>query len=344
MKHTTHILLPACALACAAALTACGNKEAATATKDAAEEVALVDVDVARSMAVPHELSFTANVEAENVNHIAPAMSNRIKSITVDVGDRVSRGQKLVTLDATSADQQRINIDQAQRDYDRAVQLLNIGAGTQSNVDHLGSQLEALKAQYRNTMQNTVLTSPISGVVIARNYDPGDMISGQPVLTVGQITPNVKVMINVNEADLTRVTKGMPVDVTLDAFEGQTFKGRITRVAPSVDPASRTFAAEVTLPNPGGKVLPGMFGRVTVSLGDRQSVVVPDRAIDKQPGSNNRYVYVYSGGKVAYKKVELGSRVDAGYELLSGINPGDTVVIAGQARLADGAPANIKKK
>ena len=326
-------------------LASCGKNDDESAQNASVEEeeVAIIDVDMAHRRAVDLQRTYTANVEADNLNNIAPAMSNRIQSITVDVGDHVSRGQKLVTLDAANADQQRINLEQVERDYKRAVQLLEIGAGTQSSVDQLKSQLDALRAQYRNTMDNTVLTSPINGVVIARNYDPGDMTGGQPVLTVGQITPNVKVMINVNETDITVVKRGMPVDVTLDAFPGETFSGRITRVAPAVDASTRTFPVEVQVANPGGKILPGMFARVEINLGQRENVVVPDRAVVKQSGSAVKFVYTYSNGTVQYKQVELGQRLDDSYELLSGIQDGDTVVVAGQVRLVDGAKAQIKR-
>ncbi len=332
--------------ACAVlALASCSGKDDEKTTVVSHEdELPIVDVDVAYVSSVPQTVSYTANVEADNVNNIAPSMSNRIKTITVDVGDHVSRGQVLVTLDAANADQQRINLEQTEREYNRALELLNIGAGTQRAVDQLKAQLDAQRTQYDNTMQNTVLRSPIAGVVTARNYDPGDMTGALPVLTVGQIIPSVKLIINVNEADITRIKRGMDVDVTLDAFPGETFQGRITRLAPAVDVNSRTFPAEVTLANPKGSILPGMFARVTINLGNRESVVVPDRAIDKQKGSNNKYVYVYSNGKVSYNRVELGSRLDNGYELLSGINDGDTVVIAGQSRLADGVAVEISKK
>ena len=327
------------------ALVSCGKNDDDKAQNAAAEEdVAIIDIDMAHRRAVDLMRTYTANVEADNVNNIAPSMANRIQTITVDVGDHVSRGQTLVTLDAANADQQRINLEQVERDYNRAVQLLEIGAGTQSQVDQLKSQLEALRAQYRNTMQNTVLTSPINGVVISRNYDPGDMTGAQPVLTVGQIRPYVKVMINVNEGDFSVIKKGMPVEITLDAFPGETFTGRITRVAPAVDSATRTFPVEVQVANPDGKILPGMFARVLINLGQRENVVVPDRAVVKQSGSAVKFVYTYSNGTVQYKQVELGQRLDDAYELLSGIEDGDTVVIAGQVRLVDGAKARINNK
>lgn len=178
----------------------------------------------------------------------------------------------------------------------------------------------------------------------ARNYDPGDMTGQLPVLTVGQVTPSVKVVINVNENDLQSITRGMPVDISFDAFPDETFTGRITRIAPAIDVASRTFPAEITVANPAGRILPGMFARAIINLGSTDNVVVPDRAVVKQSGSANKYVYVYRGGKVAFRQVQLGQRLDDSYELLSGLADGDTVVTAGQSRLIDGAPARINQK
>lgn len=335
MKYNRY-LIPA---TMAAILSACGDKEQAETVAD--EELPMVQVDVAHKRSVDQTRTYTANVEADNVNNIAPAMSNRIERILVDVGDHVKRGQTLVTLDASTADQQRINLGLSETEYNRAVELLNIGAGTQRAVDQLKAQLDAQRAQYQNTLTNTVLKSPITGVVTARNYDPGDMTGAQPVLTIGQTTPNVKVVINVNESDLAVVKHGMTVDVTFDAYDGEKFIGRITRVAPALDVTTRTFPVEVTVANKDERIRPGMFARVGINLGARDNVVVPDRAVVKQTGSANKYVYTYSNGTVAYKKVELGQRLDDSFELLSGIEDGDTVVIAGQVRLADGVAVSV---
>jgi len=320
-----------------------GPKDDSAASADH-DTAVIVDVDVAHTRPVPETRSYTANVEAENINNIAPAMANRIRSISVDVGDHVSRGQALVTLDSSTADQQRISLDNIELEYNRAVELLRIGAGTQRAVDQLKAQLDAARAQYRNTMDNTVLRSPVSGIVTARNYDPGDMTGQLPVLTVGQVTPSVKVVINVNENDLSRVAVGMDVSVAFDAFPDENFSGRITRIRPAVDVASRTFEAEVSVANPGGRILPGMFARADINLGNNERVVVPDRAIVKQSGSAGKYVFVFRGGTVDYRKVEVGRRIDDSYELLSGLSDGDTVVVAGQSRLTDGAAVAINPK
>ena len=325
-------------------LSSCGKAEEKAAATSEADELPRIEIDMARRMEVPQLKEYTATVEAENINNIAPATPNRIKKIIVEVGDHVRAGQTLVELDTSNAQQLRINLDQIEREYNRAVSLLEIGAGTQQAVDQLRAQLDAARSQYDNMMENTVLTSPVTGVVTARNYDPGDMCGSMPVLTVGQLTPEVKVMINVSENDMNTLRQGMPVSVTFDAFPGETFSGKIARIYPTVDTATRTFGVEVRIANGAERIKPGMFARVEVNLGSKNNVVVPDRAIVKQTGSGNKYVYVYSGGRVSYNKVELGQRLDENYELLSGIANGDTVVITGQTRLADGVEAIILTK
>jgi RND family efflux transporter MFP subunit len=326
-----------------ASLVASCSSDDKTAT-NAVEELPRIEVDVAHQREVPQIKVYTANVEADNINNISPSAANRITSITVDVGDRVRKGQTLVTLDPVNITQVKLNLEQTKREYDRAVTLLEIGAGTQQSVEQLKTQLDVYQTQYNNLRENAVLVSPITGVVTARNYDPGDMSGSQPVLTVGQLSPIVKVMINVSENDLQLIKSGMPVDVTFDAFAGETFTGKIARVYPTVDTSTRTFQVEVQIANRDERILPGMFARVEINLGDMQNVVVPDRAVVKQTGSGNKYVYVYHNGTVSYNRVELGRRLDDAYELLSGCNDGDTVVIAGQTHLADGVKAEIIKR
>lgn len=330
------------ALAALAVLSGCSKKDDKSAEK--AAELPRVELGVASARIVPQDQSYTATVEADNSNNIAPSSPNRIKTISVEVGDHVRRGQVLVTLDRAGIDQLKVNLDDAQREYDRARKLLEIGAGTQQAVDQLKTKLDATRTQYQNLLENTVLTSPISGVVTARNYDPGDMTGNLPVLTVGQITPLVKVMIHPAEADLTKIRRGMPVSVTFDAFPGEEFSGKISRIYPTIDPATRTFQVEIDIQNPKGQILPGMFARVGITLGEENNVVVPDRAVVKQTGSGNKYVYVYNGGTVRFERVELGQRLGAEYEVLSGISDGDSVVISGQNGLADGVAVEVVKK
>lgn len=320
------------------------------------EKLPVVKVEKVFNQDVVQEGMYTATVEPEMINNISSSMPNRIKEIYVDEGFRVAKGQKVVLLDDVNTTNYEIqvanakaNLDNVKINYKRAEELLKIGGGTQQSVDQMQLQLtnaeNALAAAERtlkNALENTVLVSPINGIVTARNYDPGDMTGALPILTVAQVNP-VKIVINVPESELSKVTMGMPAAVTFDTYGDEEFDGKVTMVSPTVDTNSRTFGVEIGLSNADGRILPGMFGRVKLALGTANHVVVPDRAVVKQPGSGNQYVYVYKNGAVSYNKVELGQRIGASYELLSGVEPGDTVVITGQSKLADGVRVEISR-
>ena len=187
------------------------------------------------------------------------------------------------------------------------------------------------------------MNSPINGIVTARNYDSGDMYSGgDPIFTVEQIRP-VKLMINVSESFFTKVKKGMDVDVKLDVYGDDVFKGKVSLVYPTIDPATRTFPVEIKIVNNDERVRPGMFARVTMNFGTMNHVVAPDQAIVKQSGAGDRYIYVYKDGKVSYNKVELGRRMGNKYEIISGVSDGDQVVVTGQNRLTNGMEVEIIK-
>ena len=301
--------------------------------------------------------NYTATVEPELINNISSSAPNRIKQILVDEGMRVSAGQRLVVMDDINTTSYRLQLDNAKAnlrnievDYNRALELYKIGGGTKQQVDQMETQLVNAKnavasaeRTLRNMNENTVLTSPISGVVTARNYDPGDMTGSLPILTVARTQP-VKIIVNVSESELSKVRRGMPAIVTFDTYGNEIFNGTVPLVSPTVDHASRTFGVEVTLSNSDNRILPGMFGRVELSLGTARRVVVPDKAVVKQPGSGNHYVYVYNAdGTVSYNKVELGQRLGDSYELISGVEPGSTVVVSGQSRLANGMKVKVTK-
>jgi RND family efflux transporter MFP subunit len=341
----------------AIALTACTGKDEKADSKSNEENIPAVKVETVESRVVDQLGTYTASVEAQIVNNISSNMPNRIKQILVDEGQRVSAGQKVVVLDdvntfsyETQVDNARANLKNVEVNYNRALELFKIGGGTKQQVDAMEIQLVNAKnalAQaertLRNARENTVLTSPISGVVTARNYDPGDMTGNLPILTVARVQP-VKIVINVTESELPRVHKGMPADIRFDTYCDELFKGVVSTVMPTVDPQSRTFGVEITLANADGKVLPGMFGRVTLNLGKADRVVVPDKAVVKQQGSGNQYIYVYnSDGTVSFNQVQLGQRLGSEYELLSGVEPGSQVVVSGQARLANGVKVKVTK-
>ena len=319
------------------ASVACGSKKSAEVAEQPVEVAKpKVSTEVVKIQDVDMQSVFMGTVEGYAVNNITPQQPRRITRVLVDVGDRVSAGQKVAELDNSSLAQAKAQYDNAKASFERSDELYKFGGESKASWEAVKTQYEVAKLTYENLLENTTLVSPISGVITARNYDNGDMVAGQPIFVVQQISP-AKVIINVSENLYSYLKKGMPVSIELDAFPGQTFDGKIHRITPSIDAATHTFPVEVVIPNGKEQIKPGMYARVTMKYGTRQNIVVPDRAVVKMLGSGDRFIYVCKAdGTVSYQKVELGRRMQDKYEVLSGIADGDEVVVTGQAALKDG--------
>ncbi|MBR2962384.1 MAG: efflux RND transporter periplasmic adaptor subunit [Alistipes sp.] len=329
-------------VAVAAMATSCGG--ASDAKKAEVQEVSLPKVEVmaAQSREVVQDVVFTGNVEANVVNNIKPQQDRRIKSIRYDVGDRVKKGDLLVELDDSYLVQVKAQMENAKTEYERTNKLYEVGGASKSEWDARRLQYDVAKSSYENLLENTTMIAPISGVVSARNFDVGDMSTGAPILVIQQISP-VKIMINVSETLFSKLRKGLKVYVQLDAYGDEKFEGSIARIYPTIDSSTRTFPVEVVIPNRNEKVRPGMFARVTLPYAKVRRTIVPDRAVNKLMGSGDRYVYIYNPaeGSVRYSKVELGRRLDTEFEILSGVKPGEQVVVKGQLALVNGAEVEI---
>ena len=333
------------ALLVAAMLGSCSGGEEKKAETTAAETVIekpTVKLATVTSREVEQIGEFTATVEAEAKNSIAPTSPGRISRIFVEVGDYVRKGQKLVQMDAANLTQLKLQLDNQETEFKRVDELYKVGGASKAEWDAAKTNLDVRRSSYENLLENTQLVSPLDGVVTARNFDNGDLYTSTqtPVLVVQQITP-VKLMVNVSEPNFPKVTKGMAVKVKLDVYEGEEFEGKVSLVYPTIDAATHTFPVEITLANANKRVRPGMFARVTMNFGSKNHVVVPDMAIVKRAGSGDRYVYVYNNGKVSYNQVQLGRRMGTEYELISGVDNNAQVVIAGQTRLADGVEVEV---
>lgn len=320
-------------------LASCSGGEKQEQDETQAELIPAVELATVGKTTVDHTATYTANVEAFKTNNISSSMQNRIKEILVEVGDNVVKGQKLVVLDDVTIEQSRVRLENAEREYDRALKLFEIGGGTRQSVDQLKTELDASRRAYANQLENTILVSPVAGTVTARNYDPGDMTGAQPIVTVSQINP-VKIMVGVSEMDFKAVKPGMPVGVSLDAYPGEVFEGKVSIVHPSIDPTTRTFLTELVISNSDHRILPGMFARASVVLGSVDAVIVPDRAVVKQSGSAVEYVYVFnpSDSVVTFTPVKIGQRIPSenAYEVIEGLPDNASVVVSGQTRLGNG--------
>lgn len=323
-------------------LASCSGFSKKTESTETVKEKQKVKIETVALIPIEQNVSFTATVEPNLVNNISPAMGGRIRKINVDVGAYVSKGQALVQMDNTNLSQQETQLVTLKKDYERYLELYQVGGISKQQLDQAKSQLDVMQSAIGNIAENTVLRSPISGVVTARNYDAGDVAAGLPILTVQDINP-VKVKINVSESYYNKVTKGQTAKAQMDAIGEDIFEGKVSLLYPTLDQVSHTFPVEITVNNPDNKIRPGMFARVEMNFGVNERPLLPDRAVLKQVGSNDRYVFVEKDGKAIYTLVDLGIRLDDKYEIISGLNVGDKVIVEGNNGLIDGNEVEIVK-
>ena len=324
----------------------CGsNTKKAEAQPEAVVETApTVAVVQVSKRDVPQIATYTSTVQPYVKNNIVPQAGGRITKINVEIGDFVKAGQVLAEIDKAQLQQAQLSLKNQEVELARLKSLYEAGGLSKSDLDAIELQYNVTKTQVENLLENTVLRSPINGVVTARNYDVGDMCSvASPIFTVEQIIP-VKLLVGISESDYSKVKKGDSVEIQADAIPDKTFYGKINRIYPTVDPATRTFTVEVVVQNNYRTLRPGMFVRAAVNFGTNSNVVIPDVAVVKQQGSGERFVYVLNqDGTVTYQKVVLGVRIGSEYEVLEGLEDGATIVTGGQIRLKDGIKVTVNE-
>ena len=346
---TTQIVRGAALAALAVLAVSCGgqNAQKQAAVDAAAAEAAskpLVRVLPAVLETVAQTEEFSGTILPFSSNNISPSMGLRIERIHADVGDRVAKGQVLVELDRSSLLQAQMQLENQKTDLERFQTLYHAGGVAKQQLDQLQTQFDAAQLAYDNLLENTVLRSPVTGTVTARNYDPGDLYGSLgPILTVMQID-RVKVQVNVSEAYFPQVKVGMPVDIKLDVYPNEVFAGRMSLIYPAIDPATRTFTAEITIPNGDGRLRPGMFCRVALNFGEQEQVVVPDVAVQKQAGTNERFGFVVENGKAVRRTFRVGRQVGSRVVILSGLSAGESVVVAGGQKLLDGTEVDVTRE
>lgn len=319
----------------------CSKKEVKDETKKTTD-VFKVKIEQAQSREIDRIYEYSTTVDAAVKNYIASAGGTRIEKIFVEVGDVVKKGQQLVKMESTQLATSLAQLENLKIELERVKALYQSGGVSKQQLDQMQTQYDVAKKSAENLKDNIYLTSPINGIVTARNFDNGDVSATQPILQVMQINP-VKLKINIPESFYNSVKKGMQVTAKTEIFGEEEFLGTISLIYPTIDPLTRTFTCEVKVNNANSKLKPGMFGRVELNLGKASTIMVSDKAIVKQSGSNDKYVFIEKNGVVEYRKVQLGRRLEDKIEVINGVEDGENVVITGQSKLMDGTKVEVIK-
>jgi membrane fusion protein, multidrug efflux system len=320
---------------------------AATAEKASipVKTIALSKTKIARTV------DYTATILPYEEVNMAPSTPGRIDKIYVEVGDRVSKGDNLFLMDRSQLYQMKLQLANLEKDLTRLDTLMKTGSAKQQQYDQMKTQYDVTKTNVDFMEVNTLLKAPFNGVVTGKYFENGEMYSGSPttqsgrsaVVTVMQVNP-LKVNVNISEQYYPLIKRGMKAVITADVYKDETFKGIVYRIAPTVNAATRSFIAELEVPNRNDKLKPGMFIRVSMDLGEVDTFVVPAAAVLIQEGTNIRYVFVEDNGLAKRTEVTIGKRFNDQLEIISEtLKEGTSLVTEGQSKLIDGNKIEIVK-
>ena len=321
---------------------------------------------------VNRELSVVGNLIGDQTVSVVPRTAGRLQDISVKLGDRVNRGQRIAKIEdeeileqvrqaeaafevaKATIRQREADLELAKTNVERSRNLFQRQLLPQQTLDDAEAKYQSAQAaldlaraqntqsqarldELRITRQNTIITSPVNGFVARRAVDPGAFVSpNSPLVDVVDIT-RVRMVANIVEKDLKQIGVGDTARVEVDAFPGEDFMGRIARVSPVLDPSTRTAPIEVEIANPLYRLKPGMYARVgIVTESHPNALVVPTNAVVDVNGT--RGVYLSVNSVAAFHPVKIGIEGNERTEILDGVTIGDRVVTTGAAGLRDGDP------
>lgn len=284
---------------------------------------------------------------------IRPEVAGRILRLPFKEGDRVAKGDELFALDdsvpraaVNEAEATRVN---AQRADKRAGELGERKLISQSEIDTLRSQLgvaDARVASARATLGKYTLRAPFDGVIGLREVSIGEYVSpGQALVSLVRLDP-MEVDFSLPESSLASVAQGQAVTLRVDAFPADTFRGEVAAIDPVIDINSRSAKLRARVDNPDHKLRPGLFARVSIGTGEQgqTGLLIPEQALMQQ--GDERFVYTVVDGKAKRTVIQTGLRLPGRLQVTSGLDEGDQVITAGQAKpmMFDGAGVMVVPK
>lgn len=306
--------------------------------------------------------TFSANLEAVWSTEVSTKADGRIDKLFVEEGDRVTAGMVLARLDMNELAAQvmqaegqvlqaKATLEQNELNFQRMDALYKQNAVSAHTLDSARTQRDLALGGVRAAQGNLILLktrldnanilSPLNGVVIRRHVQAGAFSkAGAAIFTVADVSTLLAKAV-VGEAQIAELTLGKSVNVKVDALKGQEFKGRVTRLSPAASVPTRTFTAEVSIPNPGEQIKVGMFANADIVGQERKNVLaVPESALVMREDQKTVFV-VAEENRVVQKVLKLGDAAGGYVEVLSGVKEGERIIVAGQHKLKDGASIRL---
>ncbi|HUQ89686.1 MAG TPA: efflux RND transporter periplasmic adaptor subunit [Vicinamibacterales bacterium] len=355
-------------------LSACGSSSttAEAAPETTAAEATIVDVPVVKASVgvIESSLEISGTLAPRSRVAVKPKLPGTIERMFVDIGDAVSVGQTIATIDRREIDAQvdasvaavavaKASLDTAEAglasavlEHDRAKTLFEKGALPRQRLDAAETahrsgvaqrdlatanlaQANAALRRAREVQSNSTVTSPVNGFVVERNYDAGSTPGDKPIVVVADLR-EMKLEAGVGELEAGRLRVGMKAVVSVQAKPGQTFTGQLAAIAPEVDERNRHFKIDVRVPNDGRMLLSGMYASARITEATvPNALVVPKDAVATRDGK--RIVQQVQGDSVSIVEVVEGLSDGARVQIVKGLAAGDTVLADARRQFAIGS-------
>ena len=341
----------------AALLPGCERSASAPQT---AKPVTPVSVQIAalKHGPITRNLTLPAEVKPYQQATLYAKVAGYLKTISVDKGDRVKEGDPLAEIEVPEmlADLARYKteVEVAELDFKRLSDSQKKAPDlvVPQTVDNARGKLDIAKANLDRTqtlLSFAKLTAPFPGIVTRRMVDPGAFI---PAATSGSTPQNaavltltdfnkVRVQVAIPEIEASLVKVGQPTRLTTEDLPGRTFEGTVTRFSWSIDDTSKTMLAEIELPNSNLDLRPGMYAVVRIGIQRKEdALLAPVEALVVEKAGS--FVFTIAESKAAKRtKVQTGFNDGVNVEIVSGLNPGQSVILVGKTTLADGQPVTV---
>ncbi len=349
----------AAALALASALAfACGEAEAPNQTQ--ARPVVTAVVTVAD---VEERISATGELQAKDHAEIAAEVPGQVTSIQVDEGQPVQAGQIVLEIDPQKRElelanaraglaQAQASLSEASRAHERWKQLHDQNIAADARMDEVATQLALARSRHtaaeaqlgvaERALRDASVRAPFAGFVAIRHVSRGEYVQiGQSLFELVALDP-IEVSFHVPERDSARVAPAQGVVLGVEPYPGESFRGEVTVISPTIDAKTRTLRVEAHVANPDGRLRPGLFARVDLGVALRKGILlVPEEAV-LQRADGEVVFRAVDGNRVQRVAVKTGLHRDGMVEVASGLGRDDVVVTKGQAGLVDGAPVSAR--
>jgi len=322
-----------------------------------------VALAAATEVVLEDRIEATGELVSPNHATVAAEVGGRITSLYVDDGAPAARGQRVLEIDperrnlevraAKAGDSEaKAGLVEAERAAERVRMLFKSNVASKAQLDQAETALELARSradgaaarlgEMQRAQRDAEVTAPFDGMIAQRFVSVGEFVQpGTRLFELVALDP-IEVEFRVSEIDSSRVKVGQIVAVRVAPYPDESFEATVTVVAPTIDPATRTLRVKGTLPNPGGRLRPGLFARADLGVARREGVlVVPEEAILQRTDGQVLF-RLAEGNRVERRVVKTGAFKDGRVEIVEGVSAGDKIVIRGHTALVDGSVVSVR--